>query len=102
MAGAYDMVVACGVESMSRVPMGTAMHRRRTRSARRSPPGSPKALIAQGISAELIAAEWRLTRDELDEFSARSHRLAAASTEAGAFAAEIVPVIAVPGRRRAA
>ena len=52
----------------------------------------PDGLVGQGISAELIAAKWGLTRDELDEFSARSHQLAAAATEAGLFADEIIPV----------
>jgi acetyl-CoA acyltransferase len=90
-AGAYDIVVACGVESMSRIPMGTATMGQdpfgptvRERFA----PG----LVGQGISAELIAAKWNLTRDELDEFSARSHTLAAAATEAGLFENEIVAV----------
>jgi acetyl-CoA acyltransferase len=90
-AGAYDVVVACGVESMSRIPMGTAglgqdplgpsVHERFA-------PG----LVGQGISAELISAKWNLTRDELDEFSARSHVLAAQATAGGLFANEIVPV----------
>lgn len=90
-AGAYDVAVACGVESMSRIPMGTA-------GIGQDPFGpSVKArfapgLIAQGISAELIAAKWNLTRDELDEFSARSHALAARATASGAFADEVVPV----------
>ncbi|HEX3714239.1 MAG TPA: acetyl-CoA C-acyltransferase, partial [Trebonia sp.] len=90
-AGAYDIVVACGVESMSRIPMGTA-------GIGQDPFGPsvaarfPDGLIAQGYSAELITAKWNLTRDELDEFSARSHRLAAEATESGAFAGEIVPV----------
>src|SRR6202012_5479146 len=72
-AGAYDIVVACGVESMSRIPMGTA-------GIGQDPFGPsvaaryPDGLIGQGISAELIAAKWDLTRDELDEFSARSHQ----------------------------
>src|SRR5580693_6660537 len=90
-AGAYDIVVACGVESMSRIPMGTAgigQDPFGPSVADRFAPG----LIAQGYSAELIAAKWGLTRDELDEFSARSHQLAAAATEAGLFADEIVPV----------
>ena len=90
-AGAYDIVVACGVESMSRIPMGTSgmgQDRLGPSVRQRFAPG----LIAQGYSAELIAAKWRLTRDELDEFSARSHQLAAAAAEAGAFAGEIVPV----------
>jgi acetyl-CoA acyltransferase len=96
-AGAYDIVVACGVESMSRIPMGTA-------GIGQDPFGPsvaarfPDGLIPQGISAELITAKWSLTRDELDEFSARSHRLAAAATAAGEFTGEIVPVtVGAPG-----
>jgi acetyl-CoA acyltransferase len=90
-AGAYDIVVACGVESMSRIPMGTA-------GIGQDPFGPsvatryPDGLIAQGISAELISAKWGLTRDELDEFAARSHHLAASATEAGLFGNEVVPV----------
>ena len=90
-AGGYDIAVACGVESMSRIPMGTAgigQDPFGPSVARRYPDG----LVGQGISAELIAAKWGLTRDELDEFSARSHQLAAAATEAGLFADEIIPV----------
>jgi acetyl-CoA acyltransferase len=91
-AGAYDIVVASGVESMSRIPMGTP-------GLGQDPFGpSVKArfapgLVGQGISAELISAKWGLTRDELDEFSARSHTRAAAATESGLFASEIVPVV---------
>jgi acetyl-CoA acyltransferase len=90
-AGGYDIAVACGVESMSRIPMGTA-------GIGQDPFGPsvaarfPDGLVGQGISAELIAAKWGLTRDELDEFSARSHQLAAAATESGLFADEIIPV----------
>ncbi len=90
-AGGYDIAVACGVESMSRIPMGTA-------GIGQDPFGPsvaeryPDGLVGQGISAELIAAKWGLTRDELDEFSARSHQLAAAATEGGLFADEIIPV----------
>jgi acetyl-CoA acyltransferase len=90
-AGAYDIVVAGGVESMSRFPMGTAGIGKDPFGpsvGERFAPG----LIAQGYSAELLAAKWGLTRDELDEFSARSHRLAAGATEAGDFAEEIIPV----------
>jgi acetyl-CoA acyltransferase len=90
-AGAYDIVVAGGVESMSRIPMGTAGIGKDPFGpsvGERFAPG----LIAQGYSAELVAAKWGLTRDELDEFSARSHQLAAAATEAGDFAEEIIPV----------
>jgi acetyl-CoA acyltransferase len=91
LAGAYDVVIACGVESMSRAPMfsntqgqdanaGPVRHR------------YPAGLVQQGISAELIAARYKLGRAELDEFAVRSHRLAAGATAAGAFANEIIPV----------
>ncbi|SNQ48101.1 3-ketoacyl-CoA thiolase [Frankia canadensis] len=91
LAGAYDIVIACGVESMSRVPMGFS-------TAGQDPNGPsiraryPEGLASQGIGAELIAARWKFTRDELDAFSARSHELAAAAARAGDFAGEIVPV----------
>jgi acetyl-CoA acyltransferase len=90
-AGAYDIAVACGVESMSRIPMGTA-------GIGQDPFGPsvatrfPDGLIGQGVSAELVTAKWGLTRDELDEFAARSHALAATAASAGWFANEIVPV----------
>ncbi|WP_163552847.1 thiolase family protein [Candidatus Frankia alpina] len=90
-AGAYDIVIAGGVESMSRVPMGAAV-------IGKDPNGPgfraryPEGLANQGIGAELIAARWKLTREDLDAFSARSHQLAAASAAAGDFAGEIVPV----------
>ena len=90
-AGAYDIVVACGVESMSRIPMGTAgigQDPFGPSVAERFVPG----MIAQGYSAELVAAKWGLTRDELDEFSALSHQRASAATDAGDFAGEIIPV----------
>jgi len=91
MAGAYDIAIACGVESMSRVPMGSA-----------TLPGShafaplaeryPEGLAHQGIGAELISARWNLGRERLDEYSARSHQRAAEHAAAGAFDNEIVPV----------
>ncbi|MCM3925584.1 acetyl-CoA C-acyltransferase [Frankia sp. AiPs1] len=90
-AGAYDIVIAGGVESMSRVPMGSAV-------IGKDPNGPgfraryPEGLANQGIGAELIAARWKLNREDLDAFSARSHQLAAASAAAGDFANEIVPV----------
>ncbi|KJE23883.1 acetyl-CoA acetyltransferase [Frankia torreyi] len=90
-AGAYDVVIAGGVESMSRVPMGSAV-------IGQDPNGPgfraryPEGLANQGIGAELIAARWKLNREDLDAFSARSHQLAAASAAAGDFANEIVPV----------
>jgi acetyl-CoA acyltransferase len=90
-AGAYDIVIAGGVESMSRVPMGTANMGADTNGqamARRYPEG----LVNQGVSAELISQKWALSRQELDEFSERSHRLAAQSAAAGRFDGEIIPI----------
>jgi acetyl-CoA acyltransferase len=91
MAGAYDLVIACGVESMSRVPMGSAKigqdHFGPLVAAR-----YPQGLVSQGISAELIAARWKLDREVCDEFAARSQQLAAAARDRGAFNDEIIPV----------
>jgi acetyl-CoA acyltransferase len=90
-AGAYDIVIACGVESMSRVPMGTSTIGQDAfgpEVAARYPDG----LVPQGISAELIAARWKLDRGELDAFSARSHALATAATQSGHFASQLLPV----------
>ncbi|WP_165064899.1 thiolase family protein [Marisediminicola senii] len=87
MAGAYDVVIACGVESMSQNPINSA-------TLGLDPFGPsigeryPGGLVGQGISAELIAARWGLDRSTLDEYAARSHRLAAASTHS----ADIVAV----------
>jgi len=90
-AGAYDIVIACGVESMSRIPMGTA-------SIGKDPWG-PKlqarydhGLVNQGVSAELIAAKWKFTREDLDAYSARSHQRAAAAQASGAYEREILPI----------
>src|SRR3954452_18183124 len=91
-AGSYDIVIASGVESMSRVTMGSSVL-----------PGSdpfglvmadryPEGLVPQGISAELIAAKWQLSRTELDEFSAGSHEKAARATKEGLFDNELVPI----------
>jgi acetyl-CoA acyltransferase len=94
LAGAYDVVIACGVESMSRVPMGSAALGTDAFGpdvAARYPDG----LVNQGVSAELIAARWKFDRAELDDFSARSHARAAATAAAGGFDREIVPV-AIP------
>ncbi|MBC2644510.1 MULTISPECIES: thiolase family protein [unclassified Rhodococcus (in: high G+C Gram-positive bacteria)] len=93
-AGAYDIVIACGVESMSRIPLGAASIGQDT-----SGPGIAaryrQGLVHQGISAELIAAKWKFDREALDAFSAESHRRAAAAAADGFFDGEIVP-IAVP------
>ncbi|MDQ1043594.1 thiolase family protein [Streptomyces sp. V4I2] len=90
LAGAYDIAIACGVESMSRVPMFSAVQGR----APYAPLASryPDGLVQQGVSAELIAARWKIDRQELDAFAARSHRLAAATAASGGFDGEIVPV----------
>ncbi|MFF2142817.1 thiolase family protein [Kitasatospora sp. NPDC058190] len=91
-AGAYDVVVACGIESMSRVPMWSNV-----------PPGAdpfgasvaarhPGGLVPQGVSAELIAAKWSITREAMDEFAAGSHAKAARAHAEGRFADELVPV----------
>ena len=91
MAGAYDVVIAAGVESMTRVPMGASL------VAGQSPFG-PKMherypnLVPQGISAELIAEKWGLSREQLDAFALESHRRAARATDEGRFEHQIVPV----------
>jgi acetyl-CoA acetyltransferase family protein len=91
MVGVYDVVVAGGVESMSRVPMFTARMGQDIHGpsvTARYEPG----LVGQGISAELIASRWELSRHELDVFSARSHQRAAETAAAGGFDGEIVPM----------
>ncbi len=96
MAGAYEIVIACGVESMSRVPMGSARIGQNPFSpsvlARYAP-----GMIGQGVSAELVADKWKISRDELDAYSAQSHQRAAAARAAGAFAGEIIPVATPAG-----
>jgi acetyl-CoA acyltransferase len=91
-AGAYDIVVASGVESMSRVPMGSSrmgMDPFGPSVADRYTPG----LVPQGISAELIAARWKFDRETLDEFSARSHDLALTTD----LSRELVPILLPDG-----
>lgn len=90
-AGAYDIAIACGVESMSRVPMGSSRIGKDSigpRVAARYAPG----LVSQGVSSELIGTRWGLDRQALDGFAARSHQRAAAAQRAGAFVREIVPI----------
>ncbi|MBF6225133.1 thiolase family protein [Nocardia abscessus] len=89
-AGAYDVVIACGVESMSRAPMfsnGQGKDADRGPLAHRYPDG----LVRQGIAAEVISARWKFDRTALDEFAARSHRLAARTAAAGGFDNELLP-----------
>ncbi len=91
-AGAYDIAIACGVESMSRVPMGSSAQA----------PGFPfpdslmgryeGGLVPQGTSAELISERWGINREDADGFGARSHERALRATEAGAFKDEIHPI----------
>jgi acetyl-CoA acyltransferase len=90
-SGQRDLVVAGGVESMSRVPLGSAR-------ATGFPYGQ-RVLdrydgfgFNQGVSAELIAAQWGFSREQLDEYAARSHELAARAIDAGAFRDQVIPV----------
>jgi acetyl-CoA acyltransferase len=95
MAGQYDVVIAAGVEVMSLVPMGASLGQGvgvpfgPTLGLRYAPVGG---LVPQGISAELIADKWDLSREDLDRFSARSQQNAARATAEGRFEREIVPV----------
>jgi acetyl-CoA acyltransferase len=91
MAGGYDIVIAAGVESMSRAPMFSALQGKDMYGARIAE-RYPNGFVTQGVSAELIAARWKLNRDDMDEFAVRSHRLAGQATERGDFEPEIVPV----------
>jgi len=93
MAGVQDVVIAAGVENMTRVPMGITAQQG---------PGLPfgakmleryaNGLVPQGISAEMIAEKWGISREELDQLSLESHRRAAQATEEGRFEGQIIPV----------
>jgi acetyl-CoA acyltransferase len=85
-AGHLDLVVSAGVESMSRVPMGSSGGDVSKKLLERW------EIVPQGISAELIAAEWGLSREELDTYSYESHRRALAAIDDGRFENEVVPV----------
>lgn len=91
-AGAYDIVVAGGVESMSRVPMGANMIGAEDVNGIDFAARYPEGLVPQGISAELIAARWGLTRTQLDEFALGSHEKAARATKNGSFESQLVPL----------
>jgi acetyl-CoA acetyltransferase family protein len=92
MAGSYDVAIACGVECMSRVPMGS----------NGAGPGKPfgpmvmrrynDVVFHQGVGAEMMAERWKISREELDAFSLESHQRAARATEEGRFCNEIAPV----------
>ncbi len=95
MAGAYDVAIAAGVETMTRVPMGASI------GSGVGFPFGPEVrkryeplggLVPQGISAEMIADQWNLSRDDLDRYGARSQAHALRATEEGRFEHEMVPV----------
>ncbi len=95
MAGAYDVVVAAGVESMTRTPMGSSVVRELgypfgPRMMNRYKPKG--GLVGQGIGAEMIADQWDISREQLDAFSVQSHQRAARATAEGRFENEIIPV----------
>lgn len=94
-AGAYDVVIACGVESMSRVPMGTAPMGRDLIGVSLEK-RYPQGWISQGVAAELVAQKYGMSRDDADRYALNSHRRAAAAVAAGHFDREIVAV-PVPG-----
>jgi acetyl-CoA acyltransferase len=100
MAGAYDVVIAAGVEHMTHTPMGSSVVRDLgfpfgpTVMGRYADRGG---LVGQGISAEMIADQWNLSREDLDAFGARSQQLAARATAEGRFDNEIVPVAVKDG-----
>jgi acetyl-CoA acetyltransferase family protein len=101
-AGAYDIVVAAGVESMTRVPMGASGADGKygypfgpTVAARYAPEGG---LVPQGVSAELMADKWGLTREQLDEVGLRSQQRARRATDEGRFASQILPVVDALGK----
>ncbi|MEY3617779.1 MAG: hypothetical protein RL726_477 [Actinomycetota bacterium] len=101
MAGAYDIVVAAGVEVMTRVPMGSAMA-----DGKYGWPFGPRAvaryqdeggLVPQGVSAEMIADKWKISRDDMDRFGVQSQTRAARATAEGRFEREILPVLDAEG-----
>jgi acetyl-CoA acyltransferase len=84
-SGDMDIVIAGGIELMSRLPIGSDW-------PKDWPPDFPYPLVHQGVSAEMIAEQWGLTRGQLDRFAYDSHVKAAAATKRGDFAAEISPI----------
>ncbi len=96
-AGHYDIVIAGGVESMSRVPMFSNMVGGDGPYSQSMHDRYDGGLVPQGISAEMIAAKWNLSRTYLDELAATSQQRAAAARAAGLFDAEIVPVQTADG-----
>ena len=102
-AGAYDVAIACGVENMTQIPMRSQLENPRlgqafgprvdARYAHEEHFGQ-RGRINQGLSAELIAQRWDITREEMDEYAARSQQRAAEATREGLFTDEILPLAA--------
>lgn len=92
MSGAQDLVIACGVESMTRVPMGTTVTVGGFPFTKSMSDRYEGNLVPQGISSELIAAKWGLSRQQVDEIGFRSQERAQAATREGRFQREIVPL----------
>ncbi len=95
-AGVADVVIGAGVESMTRLPLGSSVKVG-------GPPFPPELLeryplTHQGLSAEMIAEKWRISREEMDAFGLRSHQLAAAAIDAGHFERETFPIHLPDGR----
>ena len=84
-SGDMEVVIAGGIEVMSRVPLGSDW-------PKEWPPDFPFPLVHQGLSAEMVAEQWQLSRDDLDRFAFDSHTKAAAATKRGDFVKEIVPI----------
>ena len=101
MAGAYDIVVAAGVEVMSRVPMGSSVAE--GKFGMPFGPGvaaryeSVGGLIPQGMSAELIAEKWNISREDMDRFGLRSQAYAARATREGRYQHEMIPILDAEG-----
>jgi acetyl-CoA acyltransferase len=93
MAGVHDVLIAAGIESMSVVPIGSS---RPSSMGARAEARYPEGLVNQGVSAELVAQRWKLDREELDAYSAESHRRAAETWADGGFATEVVGVPEAP------
>lgn len=104
MSGQSDLVVAGGVESMSRVPLGAGrelgrpfgLKARERYAVQIEEHRFPNGDFNQGIGAELIAREWGLTRDDLDKYSSESHVRAAAAIDSGAFRGQVVQLDDAP------